>query len=376
MIENKTQVKTPAKILVIDDSDLNHTFLDSIFTEDDYNMYSAMNGKEGIKLAIDITPELIFLDIMMPEMDGYATARKIKENPKIKHIPIIFITALDSLQDKMRAFNSGGVDFVTKPFNHQEVLARANAQLQLLKIKDENEKILKIVMEEKREASLARVAAGISHNFNNMLAATLGNIMLIELSKQDIIENHLNSIQDIKTGLTRMQVMVKQFLHLADRSNELSNGGPIISKANCFNTIELVIENLKAKLTNKGINVLEMTQNKLEKRSDILCDPNFLYEIFFIIFDEVFEISLGKSSIKIYSNKNRGKEDITLEIKNFNVSENLIDSIFEPFALPFANVGVGLAFSVAKRLIIQNKGEIVASHDGQNLIFKISFPTE
>ncbi len=368
--------KNPARILIIDDSELNHDFLDSIFAGDEYIIYNAINGEEGLNLAIKELPELIFLDVMMPIMDGYTTAKKIQEHPDIKHIPIIFITALDSLQDKLKAFDNGAVDFVTKPFNHKEIMARAEAQLNLIRTKTENEQILRIAMDEKREASLARVAGGISHNFNNMLAATLGNIMLIELSKKDIIENHLSSIEDIKTGLTRMQAMVKQFLHLADRSGELAQGNPNILKTKIHQTINLVIENLDAKLKTKNLNIIEACDNCVDEDIMALCDPNFLHEIFFIIFDEVFEVSLGKSTIKIYSKIKKKKVVLILEIINFNVSEDIIDSIFEPFALPFANVGVGLAFSVAKRLIIQNNGSIIAEHNGNNLHFNITFPIE
>lgn len=116
-------------ILVVDDTRINVDLLVLLLQKKNYIVCVAESGKEALQKIATNPPDLILLDIMMPEMDGYETCRRIKSNPLSKHIPIIFITALIETKDKMKGFEVGGVDFITKPFEIQEVLARVNAQL-------------------------------------------------------------------------------------------------------------------------------------------------------------------------------------------------------------------------------------------------------
>ncbi len=118
-----------SSVLVVDDTRINVDLLVLLLQKMNYIVCVAESGKEALQKIATNPPDLVLLDIMMPEMDGYETCRRIKSNPLSKHIPIIFITALNETKDKMKGFEVGGVDFITKPFEVQEVLARVKAQL-------------------------------------------------------------------------------------------------------------------------------------------------------------------------------------------------------------------------------------------------------
>lgn len=131
------QNKKP-KILVVDDVPENRKIIATIINrETDYTVQLAGSGNAVLELIEEDIPELILLDIMMPGMDGYDVANSLKQNPRTKNIPILFITAVDDPESIIKAFDIGGVDYITKPFNKAELLARVNAHLSLKLMQDE-----------------------------------------------------------------------------------------------------------------------------------------------------------------------------------------------------------------------------------------------
>lgn len=122
---------TMNNILIVDDTAENLSILRQILAEQGYQVRPALSGEIALKAVQANPPDLILLDIIMPEMDGYEVCRKLKADEKLSHIPIIFISALGELEDKMKAFSEGGVDYITKPFQAEEVLARVNTHLSL-----------------------------------------------------------------------------------------------------------------------------------------------------------------------------------------------------------------------------------------------------
>ncbi len=114
----------PASILVVDDTPDNVRLLSAILTEQGYQVRKALNGQRALATVQEYPPDLILLDVMMPEMTGYEVCEKLKSSPKTRSIPVIFLSALDDVSDKVKAFDVGGVDYITKPFHNKEVLAR------------------------------------------------------------------------------------------------------------------------------------------------------------------------------------------------------------------------------------------------------------
>ena len=132
MCSDRTQT-TQANILVVDDTPDNLRLLSSMLTERGYKVRKALSGQMGLTSAKTALPDLILLDINMPGMDGFEVCTQLKANEQTRHVPIIFISALNDVLDKVKAFTIGGVDYITKPFQVQEVIARVENQLTLMR---------------------------------------------------------------------------------------------------------------------------------------------------------------------------------------------------------------------------------------------------
>ncbi|HBL11048.1 MAG TPA: hypothetical protein DD379_06510, partial [Cyanobacteria bacterium UBA11162] len=125
---------TKGNILVVDDTPANLNILTEILSRKGYKVRLAPSGKLALRSIEFAPPDLILLDIMMPEMDGYQVCKILKASEKTKDIPIIFISALYEVLDKMKAFSLGGVDYITKPFEVEEVLVRIENQLSIRRL--------------------------------------------------------------------------------------------------------------------------------------------------------------------------------------------------------------------------------------------------
>src|SRR5258708_14565227 len=119
----------PEDILIVDDTAANLGVLSAMLTPQGYTVRPAINGELALKTAQTATPDLILLDIRMPDMDGYEVCKQLKRDERTRDIPVIFISALNDLDDKLKAFQVGGVDYFNKPFYIQEVLARVEIHL-------------------------------------------------------------------------------------------------------------------------------------------------------------------------------------------------------------------------------------------------------
>ena len=116
-------------ILVVDDAESITRFIQQMLEERGYTAIGCGNGADALRLAVEIRPDLILLDIMMPDVDGYAICAQLKADSKTKDIPVIFLSALNSSFDKVKAFKCGAVDYVTKPVQNDELIARVKTHL-------------------------------------------------------------------------------------------------------------------------------------------------------------------------------------------------------------------------------------------------------
>ncbi|MFB2839002.1 PAS domain S-box protein [Floridanema evergladense] len=135
------------KILVVDDQPSNLRFLSEVLCQEGYSVKRAISGELALNYAIAFPPDIILLDIMMPEMNGYEVCQKLKENPQTKDIPVIFLSVLDQVSEKVKAFHVGGTDYITKPFQVEEVLVRVENQLTIknlqVQLQNQNQQLQK-----------------------------------------------------------------------------------------------------------------------------------------------------------------------------------------------------------------------------------------
>ncbi|MGL4518294.1 MAG: hybrid sensor histidine kinase/response regulator [Phocaeicola sp.] len=122
-------------ILVVDDVMANVLLVKILLTKQNFNVVTASDGNEALAVAASVKPDLILLDVMMPGLTGYEVAEQLKSNPELDYIPIIFLTALNATSDVVKGFQVGGNDFISKPFNKEELVIRVSHQISLIAAK-------------------------------------------------------------------------------------------------------------------------------------------------------------------------------------------------------------------------------------------------
>jgi PleD family two-component response regulator len=205
-VDMKAVGSPKTSILIVDDVPRNIQVLVNILREKDYKISVALGGKKALEMVDIFLPDLILLDIVMPQPDGFHICRKLKASPKTKDIPVIFLSAKAGTEDIVKGFELGAVDYVTKPFKKAELLARINTHLALRKAREE------IIRLEQKNAALA-VAVTANHTINQPLTVLQGNFELflgsieknlLTKKQQHFLDRMKDSIERIKTFLLEM----------------------------------------------------------------------------------------------------------------------------------------------------------------------------
>ncbi len=197
------------KILVIDDQLLNIRLLERKLVMDDMKVISATNGPDGIHMAKEIRPDVILLDIVMPGMDGIEVCRELKADPELKEIPVIFITARTGKEDKLQGFDVGAADFLVKPIELDEALARVRTQLRIIEEHQANLRLTRQLEISRRQSSIMHLTEGIAHNLNNLLGVTVGYTSLMKRN-YDKPEKVLANCDRMEAAIERMTRIVQQ----------------------------------------------------------------------------------------------------------------------------------------------------------------------
>ncbi|NJM27904.1 MAG: response regulator, partial [Pseudanabaena sp. RU_4_16] len=155
----------PGTVLVVDDNPNNLSVLVSLLRESGYRTLVAVDGESAIAQITYAKPDIILLDVMMPGIDGFETCKRLKASPDSAEIPVIFMTALSDTIDKVKGFKLGAVDYITKPFEHEEVLARLHTHLTIQNL---NLSLKQEIEERKRaEKALWVFLHAVSHDLRN-----------------------------------------------------------------------------------------------------------------------------------------------------------------------------------------------------------------
>ncbi|MDJ0509497.1 MAG: response regulator [Crocosphaera sp.] len=228
-------------ILIVDDVPENLQLLFTMLTEQEYEVRRVLNGKQALNAVRVEPPDLILLDIKMPELDGYEVCRQLKADEKTQDIPVIFLSALNDTFDKVKAFEVGGVDYISKPFQLQEVIIRVENQLNLLRMQRE----LKTKNEE-----LEAFGYRVSHDLRNHL--TIINSITYLLNQKygktlnEVAQNYIESLEEESE---RMGEIIEDLWRLSEsKSNYLDM---VLDSFNLSSMVEKIVNKFKIKSGNK-----------------------------------------------------------------------------------------------------------------------------
>jgi two-component system, sensor histidine kinase and response regulator len=339
-------------ILLVDDTPDNLRVLSAMLTNQGFEVRKALKGQRAIVSAQTDLPDLILLDIKMPEMDGYAVCQCLKNDPRTREVPVIFISALDDALDKVKAFAVGGVDYITKPFQEIEVLARIEHQLRIQRLQQQLIEQNQELARSNRE--LEQFAYVVSHDLQQPLQSVTGFVRLIQLKYQnyldDVALDYLNRIHD--TG-SRMQQLIQDLLAYSKVGNQAQELQPI----DCNCVLKQVLENLQMAIAEKQIVLLYdvlPTVMGIETQLIQLLQNLISNAIKFIRSDVVPEVKI--SVVKQGNHWLFGIHD-----NGIGIDANHIERVFEIFqrtqsAKSYPGTGIGLA--TCRKIIDNHKGRI------------------
>ncbi|MCB0043955.1 MAG: response regulator [Caldilineaceae bacterium] len=208
-------------ILIVDDCTANVKTLAGFLELYDYDVSIARDGEAGIERAKLIQPDLILLDVMMPGIDGLETCRRLKANKRTKNIPVIFMTVLAEIEEKVKGFEAGGVDYVTKPIQHSELIARVKTHITLYRLQNDLEQRI-----ERRTAALAKAHAQLQAEMTQR-TIVLENQLEERKRAQEEREALLNAVQEQANRVVNIMNTVPAGIILMDSERRVVTANPI-----------------------------------------------------------------------------------------------------------------------------------------------------
>ena len=348
------------RILVVDDQPINIKLLQRKLERQGMEIAVAYNGQECLDLVLKEKPDLILLDIMMPEMDGIETCQHLKSNPETETIPIIFITAKSSKEGKLEGLDAGAVDYITKPIDLDETLARVRTQLRLQEMFRENVELQERLGDARKAAAVGAITQGIAHNLNNLLGVVVGYLDLIKNSGDgsDMVKR---SVGLMDNAVNRMVGIIRQLSTIANKERHQ------LSKFPVRELLENSIERFKKDHDVDAVVDLQIT-----------CDPTAIIsanaEIFEAILDkllinawECYPSETGDEARKITVQATIEHEAMpnVLEVKVIDAGPGLdpkiANTVFEPFITTKTSVGRGMGLTTARHTAKNLGGDVSLS---------------
>ncbi len=382
-------------IVIVDDNPQNLHVLEKLLKENSYSVRPALSGTAALNAMKSILPDLILLDIRMPEPDGYEVCRRIRADERLQDIPVIFISALDAVEDKIKGFEAGGIDYITKPFQKEEVLARVRTHLTLKKaeevLKRSNEELERLVSlrtkelaEAKEKAELANKArteflSNMSHEIRTPLNAIIGFSALLDEMTPD--EKQRQLIKIIMSAGTSLLTIMNDILDLARiEAGKMDIRGGSTNLSNVFRQIEQIFAPRAAE---KELDMTFSVSGKIAE--NILLDEIRLRQCLFNIVGNAVKFTekgyIRVSADIIPSERDAQKSDLIIRVEDsgIGISPESHERIFEAFQQQDGGItrkfgGAGLGLTIAKRMTEMMNGTVsLTSTPGRGSTFIITF---
>ncbi len=334
-----------------------------------YKVRPVPNGTLALKVAEKEKPDLVLLDIMMPDMDGFEVCRRFKEDPNLNDIPIIFISALNDTKDIVKALNSGGTDFITKPFQAEEVKARVANHLKLYQQKLDLQKI---------NAEKNKFFSIIAHDLKSPFSAFLGITQMLEEVLPDLTKEEIQSFaSNMRSSATTLFRLLENLLQWARIQQGLIPFVPKMEPLSLMvdESIFMISESAK----NKEITVL----NSISEDLEVFADKNMLQTIIRNLVSNAVKFTPKGGEI-IISAKPTDNKMIEISVKDsgigmppsmasnlfrLDVKSNRSGTEGEP--------STGLGLVLCKEFVEGHGGQIkVDSEEGKGSVFSFTLPVE
>ena len=204
-------------ILVVDDQPINVQLLKRKLEREGLRVTAAYNGLEALEIVKHHPPDLILLDVMMPDMDGIEVCQRLQADELTRGIPVIFITARTTKESKIEGLGVGAVDYITKPIDLDETFARVQTQLRFVAVNRQLIDLTRRLEESRRAATIGAVTQGIAHNLNNLLGVVIGYLDLVKAyyDKPDQVKKNAQHVED---AVQRIVSIIKQLSTLVVKS--------------------------------------------------------------------------------------------------------------------------------------------------------------
>jgi signal transduction histidine kinase len=395
MNELNTTARFPATILIVDDNTLNVQLISTLLRSKGYKPVVANSGANALKYLEQKLPDLILLDIMMPEMDGFEVCQIIKSQDRFSDIPLIFLTAKNEVADVVKGFSLGAVDFISKPFRSEEVLIRIqnhlalkqaqfkleeqNRTLQSLnkKIESSNQQLAKQASDLKElNAQKNRFFSILAHDLRNPFSGFIGMTNLLRHSWKTMQEDEL---EDFIVTLDDTADKVNKLLENLLKWSQVQLDSLVFEKS-CFNLKNLVDDVIALKKTNADKKKLNLI-NKIDPKVQLFADEQMTQMVVRNLISNAIKFTPKEGLIKIEA-VNTKKDMLQVAVcdngigmsadtqkKLFNISEK----VSRPGTEGEESTGLGLI--LCKALIEKQGGKLwVESEEGSGSVFYFTLP--